>query len=118
VPTDVGGHVNLSPKHHDPPRVVDQQTVAYLDLTGSGVETVAHLRENGRITIMLCAFDGPPRIVRLQGSGRYVEPRDPEWPRWRALFGDEDGIRSVIAITLDRISDSCGFGVPLLSYEG
>jgi hypothetical protein len=118
APSGSDGHVNLSPKGHDSFRVIDERTVAYLDLTGSGVETIAHLRENGRITIMFCAFDGPPRIVRLQGRGRVVEPSQPDFPEWRGRFPDADGVRSVIVAELDRISDSCGYGVPLLSYVG
>jgi hypothetical protein len=118
APSGTDGHVNVSPKGLDTLRIVDERRVAYLDLTGSGIETIAHLRDNGRITIMLCAFEGPPRIVRLQGHGTVVEPTDPHFGEWRNRFGDHGGVRSVIVITLDRISDSCGYGVPLLSYEG
>lgn len=118
APRGPDGHVNLSPKGLDTLRIVDERRVAYLDLTGSGIETVAHLRENGRITIMLCAFEGAPRIVRLQGRGRVVEPNDPEFGEWRARFGDHPGVRSVIVVDLDRVSHSCGYGVPLLSYTG
>ncbi len=118
APSGAGGHVNLSPKGYDTLCIVEPTTVAYLDLTGSGVETIAHLRENGRISIMLCAFEGPPRIVRLQGRGRVVEPADPDFDRWRGLFGARAGVRSVIVADLDRISDSCGYGVPLMRYEG
>ncbi|MPZ14337.1 MAG: pyridoxamine 5'-phosphate oxidase family protein [Chloroflexi bacterium] len=118
APSGPGGHVNLSPKGHDTFRIVDTRTVAYLDLTGSGVETIAHLRENGRITIMFCAFEGPPRIVRLYGRGRLVEPMSPMFAEWRRRFGDHDGVRSVIVVELDRIADSCGYGVPILQYEG
>ena len=118
APAGADGHVNVSPKGFDTFRIVDERTVAYLDLTGSGIETVAHIRENGRVTIMLCAFEGPPRIVRLQGRGRVVEPCDPEWDSWRSRFDARGGIRSVIVVALDRISDSCGHGVPLMSYQG
>lgn len=118
APSGPGGHVSLSPKGHDTFRIVDPGTVAYLDLTGSGVETIAHLRENGRITIMFCAFEGPPRIVRLQGHGRVVEPSSPDFAEWRASFPEHDGVRSVIVAELERIADSCGYGVPLLSYAG
>jgi hypothetical protein len=118
APSGPDGHVNLSPKGLNTLRIVDERRVAYLDLTGSGIETIAHLRENGRITIMLCAFEGRPRIVRLQGHGTVIEPGDPAFGDWRSRFGEHDGVRSVIVITLDRISDSCGYGVPLLSYEG
>jgi hypothetical protein len=118
APAGADGHVNVSPKGFDTLRIVDERTVAYLDLTGSGVETIAHLRENGRITIMLCAFEGPPRIVRLQGRGRVVEPGGPEWDTWRSRFEASRGVRSVIVVALDRISDSCGYGVPLMTYDG
>lgn len=118
APSGPGGHVNLSPKGHDTFRILDPRTVAYLDLTGSGVETIAHLRENGRITIMFCAFEGPPRIVRLQGQGRVVERPHSDFEQWRDRFPEQDGVRSVIVAELDRIADSCGYGVPLLSYAG
>ena len=118
APSGPGGHVNLSPKGHDSFRVLDTRTVAYLDLTGSGVETIAHLRENGRITFMFCAFEGPPRIVRLQGRGRVVAPSDSDFAEWRAPFPEQDGVRSVVVAELDRISDSCGYGVPILGYQG
>lgn len=92
--------------------------VAYLDLTGSGIETVAHLRENGRIVIMFCSFEGAPKILRLYGRGEVIEERDPDFPELRARFGPFEGVRSVIRVELDRIADSCGFGVPELRYEG
>ncbi|MEA2639157.1 MAG: hypothetical protein QOF51_551 [Chloroflexota bacterium] len=118
APSGADGHVNVSPKGHDTFRIVDEKTVAYLDLTGSGVETIAHLRENGRITFMFCAFDGPPRIVRLQGHGRVVEPSHADFEEWRTRFTAHDGVRSVIVAELDRIADSCGYGVPVLAYQG
>ncbi len=118
APSGPGGHVNLSPKGHDTLRVIDEKRVAYLDLTGSGVETISHLRENGRITIMFCAFDGPPRIVRLQGQGRVIEQSDSDFGNWEARFPKQDGARCVVVVELDRIADSCGYGVPLLSYAG
>jgi predicted pyridoxine 5'-phosphate oxidase superfamily flavin-nucleotide-binding protein len=121
APTD-GGHVNLSPKGLDTFSVLDPSTVAYLDLTGSGIETVAHLRENGRITIMFCAFDGPPNIVRLHGRGRFVTLYDDGFDdllaRFPAELPEERGTRAVIVVDVDRVSDSCGYGVPLMSYEG
>lgn len=118
APSGDGGHVNLSPKGLDSLRVLDSRRVAYLDYVGSGAETIAHLRENGRITLMLCAFDGPPRIVRLQGHGRVVEPRDDAFGALRARFDPKTPPRSVICVELERISDSCGYGVPLYGYEG
>jgi len=117
APTD-GGHVNVSPKGLDTFAVLDPNTVAYLDLTGSGVETVAHLRENGRITIMFCAFDGKPNIVRLYGRGEVLPIGEPSADALLPRFGAYPGARSVIRVQVDRVSTSCGYGVPLLSYEG
>ena len=97
--------------------VLDPHTVAYLDITGSGIETVAHLRDNGRIVIMFCAFAGPPRIVRLHGRGTVVLPGDGEWEELAARFPPQPGTRSVIKVAVDRVSDSCGFGVPFMTYE-
>ena len=111
------GHVNLSPKGHDTFAVVDPQTVAYLDLTGSGVETIAHLRENGRITICFIAFEGPPRIVRLYDRGTVVLPEEPSFAGLRAHFGSFDGVRSVIRVALTRVAESCGYGVPRYRWE-
>jgi hypothetical protein len=117
APAD-GGHVNLSPKGLDTFAVLDANTVAYLDLTGSGVETIAHLRENGRITIMFCAFDGKPKIVRLYGRGEVLPTGGAEADALLLRFGAYPGARSVIRVRLDRVSTSCGYGVPLLRYEG
>ena len=117
APTD-GGHVNVSPKGLDTFAVLDPNTVAYLDLTGSGVETVAHLRENGRITIMFCAFNGKPNIVRLYGRGEVLPIGEPSADAFLPRFGEYPGARSVIRVQVDRVSTSCGYGVPLLSYEG
>lgn len=110
------GLINCSPKGLDSLRVLDERTVAYLDLTGSGVETIAHLKENGRIILMLCAFDGPPRIVRLHGRGTVVHPGDAEFDGLVALFPPQVGVRSVIRIDLVRMSDSCGYAVPKMEY--
>ena len=112
------GHVNLSPKGHDTFRVLDEKMVAYLDLTGSGIETIAHLRENGRITILFCAFDGPPRLVRLYGRGEALLTGDAEHERLRPLFPEMPGVRSIIRVRLERIADSCGYSVPNYRYEG
>ena len=112
------GHVNLSPKGLDTFRILDARSVAYLDFAGSGVETIAHLRENGRITILFCAFDGPPKILRLQGRGVAVLPGDPEFAALRAHFGEHSGVRSIIRVKLERIADSCGYAVPLFEYRG
>ena len=109
------GHVNLSPKGLDTLRVLDDMTVAYLDLTGSGAETVAHVRQNGRITLMWCAFDGPPRIVRVHGRGEVVALDD---PRVVGQFDDIPGARAVVLVHAERISDSCGYSVPRYAFEG
>jgi hypothetical protein len=118
------GHVNVSPKGPiGALRVLDERTVAYLDVVGSGAETIAHLRENGRIVVMLCAFEGPPRILRLHGRGEVVTPDEERFERLLqqaqfGSFGAEEARRAVIVVGVDRIADSCGYGVPLMSYEG
>ena len=118
APSGEDGHVNLSPKGIDGSfAVLDPTTVAYLDLTGSGAETIAHLRDNGRIVLMFCAFEGAPRIVRLHGRGEAVLPGDPRFASLRARFPERPGIRSVIVVTVERVSDSCGFGVPVYQYR-
>lgn len=110
-------HVNLSPKGLAGTfRVIDDHTVAYLDLTGSGVETIAHLRENGRITLMFCAFEGRPRIIRLHGRGRVCLPGAPGTEALIARFSGHPGVRSVIVVDVTRVSDSCGYGVPAMTY--
>lgn len=116
------GHVNVSPKGLSGSfAVLDDRTVAYLDLGGSGAETIAHLRENGRVTLMWCAFDGPPRIVRIHGRGRPVFRDDPRWhellPHFSAEFRARTDLRAVIVVTARRISDSCGFAVPFMDYR-
>jgi len=118
APTGADGHLNLSPKGYDTLRVLDPNTVAYLDLTGSGVETIAHLRENGRITLMICAFEGPPRIVRLYGTGDVVLPGDPEWTELVGHFGARAGARAVIRTRVERLSSSCGYSVPFMTLVG
>ena len=116
APSGDGGHVNVSPKGPiETLRVLDEHTVAYLDLVGSGAETVAHLHDNGRIVVMLCAFEGPPRIVRLHGRGEVLEADAVEFPDTTALPQQH---RTVIRVDVERIADSCGFGVPLMAYEG
>src|SRR5262245_57044477 len=117
APLSASGHINLSPKGLDTLRLLDPCTIAYLDYVGSGAETIAHLRENGRIVIMLCAFQGAPRIVRLHGRGSVVEPQDPEFMSLRSLFPTEPTGRAIIRISIERIADSCGFGVPLYAFE-
>jgi predicted pyridoxine 5'-phosphate oxidase superfamily flavin-nucleotide-binding protein len=118
APSGHDGHVNVSPKGLDTLAVLDPNTVAYLDLTGSGVETIAHLRDNGRITIMLCAFDGKPNIVRLYGRGEVLPIGEPEADALLSQFASYPGARSVIRVHVNRVSTSCGYGVPLLEYEG
>lgn len=118
APSTPDGHLNLSPKGlQGTLAVLDPRTIAYLDLTGSGVETIAHLRENGRICVMFCAFDGPPRIVRIHGKGDVIEPRDEEFRELRDRFDDYPGVRSIIRVRAQRISDSCGYGVPRFDYK-
>lgn len=118
APAGPHGHVNCSPKGLTGTfATIDESTVAYLDLTGSGVETIAHLRENGRIVLMFCAFDGRPRIVRLHGQGRVVMPGDGTFTELLPRFTEHPGVRSIIVVEVERISDSCGFGVPTLEYR-
>jgi hypothetical protein len=119
APLAAEGHVNVSPKGLDGTFVVlDERTVAYLDLTGSGAETAAHLRENGRVTVMFCAFQGPPNIVRLHGHGHYLPLGDSEFDSLRARFADHPGARGIVLVDVERVSDSCGYAVPLMTQEG
>jgi hypothetical protein len=118
APLNREGHVNLSPKGLDCFRILSPNRVAYLDLTGSGNETAAHLQQNGRITFMFCAFAGAPRILRLYGSGYVVLPDDPAWTGLRANFPDHAGERQIIAAEISRVQTSCGFAVPLMEYTG
>ncbi|WP_067686553.1 pyridoxamine 5'-phosphate oxidase family protein [Nocardia jejuensis] len=115
-----GGRVSLSPKgYQDTFAILDDHTVAYLDLFGSGAETIAHLRENGRITLMFCSFTRNSRILRLFGTGRVVRPDDPEFPDLRTHFGlDHPGIRAAIVIDVQRIADACGYSVPYFELIG
>jgi len=117
APSGGDGHINLSPKGHDTFRVIDASTVAYLDLTGSGVETIAHLNDNGRLTIMFCGFEGPPRIVRLFGRGEVVLPGDDDFDSLVARFPALPGVRSVIRCRIERIQSSCGYSVPFMDYR-
>ncbi|MHB8470277.1 MAG: pyridoxamine 5'-phosphate oxidase family protein [Gaiellaceae bacterium] len=116
APLAADGHVNLSPKGDLRWfRIVDPRTVAYLDFVGSGAETIAHARENGRIVVMFCAFDGPPRIVRLHGRASVLPPDGELGSLFEATH---DAVRSVIRIDVERIADSCGYGVPLMRFDG
>lgn len=117
APIDSDGHVNLSPKGYDSFRIVSPTEVAYLDLTGSGNETSAHLQENGRITIMFCAFEGPPLIMRLYGKGSVILP---DTPRWDELVGDFPalpGARQIITVSIQEVKTSCGWAIPFYSYS-
>lgn len=116
APTE--GRINLSPKGMDTFRCFDAKTVGYLDLTGSGNETSAHLIENGRMTIMFCSFVGAPLILRLYGQGRVVRPRDADWERLHGQFKPLAGERQIIILEVDSVQTSCGFGVPLFDYQG
>src|SRR5919112_5226840 len=118
------GHVNVSPKGPiGSLRVLDDHTIAYLDIVGSGAETIARLRENGRIVVMLCAFDGPPRIVRLHGRGEVILAADPRFAELneRCDFDQPEvaeARRAIVTVSVSRVADSCGYGVPLMSFEG
>ena len=118
APRDCHGHVNISPKGLDSLRVIDSITLAYLDLTGSGVETISHIKDNGRLVMMFCAFDGKPMILRVHGRGEVLESDSVEFKRLRPKFGDLPGVRSIIKLTAIRIADSCGWNVPLYEYKG
>jgi len=124
APLAADGHVNVSPKGPiGSLAVLGPLEVAYLDVNGSGTETIAHLRENGRICVMLCAFEGPPRILRLHGRGEVVMNDDPRFEQLLAAADFDDASvpearRSIIRVDVSRVADSCGYGVPLMSYEG
>lgn len=111
------GHVNLSPKGLDSFRILSPNRVAYLDLTGSGNETSAHLQENGRITLMFCAFEGAPLILRLYGRGQTILPGSTDWHSLAALFPTIPGSRQIIVADIERVQTSCGTGVPLYEYQ-
>lgn len=117
APMSGEGHINCSPKGLDSLRVTSDDTVVYQDLTGSGVETIAHLKENGRIVIMFCAFEGPPKIVRIHGRGEVIEPSHAEFEELEKLFPSHAGTRAFIRVKATRISDSCGYAVPLMDFK-
>ena len=110
------GRVNVSPKGYDSFRVLGPDRVCYIDITGSGAETIAHLRDNGRITFMFCAFEGKPNIVRLYGAGHYVRPGDPEFEELVDHFPNHSGVRSIVIADIDRTSTSCGYSVPFMDF--
>lgn len=120
APSGEDGHVNLSPKGLAGSfLVLDPHRVAFLDYGGSGAETVAHLRDNGRITIMFAAFEGPPNILRLFGHGRAIFVADPDFAAMRALFPHpHNRLRAIIDVQVERVQDSCGYGVPLMTFHG
>ena len=113
------GRVNLSPKGMDTFRVLSATRVGYLDATGSGNETAAHLADNGRLTLMMCSFDTAPLIFRIYGRGRAVHARDAEWAELRPLFGPPlPGERQLVITEIESVQTSCGFGVPFFDYRG
>jgi hypothetical protein len=118
APLAADGHVNLSPKGLDTFRLLSPSRAAYLDLTGSGNETAAHVAENERITLMFCAFEGSPMILRLYGRGRVVLPGTGAWEELAAGFPEFPNARQIVVVDLDRIQTSCGFGVPQMAFEG
>ena len=123
APSRDDGHVNVSPKGISKTFVIrGPREVAYLDLFGSGIETVAHLKDNGRIVLMFCAFEGRPRTIRLHGSGEVVEQGDVRYPALRSEFNLPEewaaAVRAIIRVDVTRIADSCGFTVPLMAYRG
>lgn len=116
APLAADGHINLSPKGLDTLRILGPRRAAYLDLTGSGAETIAHVRENGRLVLMFCAFSGPPKILRLHGSATAVTPGSAAWRELRSRFQEHLGARAIVDLQVTRIADSCGYGVP--SFTG
>jgi hypothetical protein len=117
APLAAEGHLNISPKGGDALRVLGPSEVAYQDYTGSGAETAGHLRENGRIIVMLCAFEGAPKVVRLHGRGKIIAPSHPKFAEVAALFPVSAGTRAIVHIDVDRVSHSCGFSVPYFDYK-
>ena len=119
APLSMSGSINISPKGHDTLRVISENTLAFMDLGGSGIETIAHIRENSRVVIMMCAFEGPPKIYRFHGNGEILLPGDSGFDDLSASFDRATlGTRAIVIVHVERISDSCGFGVPLYTYQG
>ena len=118
APLAADGRVNVSPRGHDSFSVLGPHRVAWVDYTGSGVETIAHLRENGRICIMFCSFDGRPRVVRLHGRGRVHLPGEAEYDEVVGRHPGHPSTRAVIVVDVERVSDSCGYGVPVMEVVG
>jgi hypothetical protein len=117
APLGADGHVNCSPKGGDSLRVLGPREVAYADGSGSGIETVAHLRENGRLVLMCCAFDGPPQIVRLHGRGSVLVPGEPAFEALLPRFAPQLTVRAIVRLEVQRISDSCGYNVPRMAVR-
>ncbi len=118
APLSAEGCVNVSPKGYDSLAIVDSRTVAYVDLGGSGIETHAHLRENGRITLMFCAFGGPANILRIYGRGESCSFDEPGFAEKMVLFPAFERARGIITVHIDRVADSCGWGVPFFDFKG
>lgn len=118
APLAADGRVNLSPRGHDSLSVLGPHRVAWVDYTGSGVETIAHLRENGRITLMWCSYDARPRIVRVHGRGTVALPGDPAYDEVVARHPAHPSTRAVVVVEVERVSDSCGYGVPVMELVG
>jgi hypothetical protein len=118
APLSPEGHINISPKGGDAFRVLGPLEAAYHDYTGSGIETAAHLRENGRIITMFCGFEGNPRIARLHGHGTLIQPGDARFQEFQAMFPPNPGTRLFVHIQISRVSTSCGFSVPFFDYQG
>lgn len=116
APLSLDGHVNCSPKGTDSFRVLGPRQVGYLDYTGSGAETIAHIRENGRIVFMFCAFEDSPKILRLHGQADFITPGSAEWDEYRDRFPEARGVRSIIRAKISRVCDSCGFAVPRYEF--
>lgn len=117
APLSKDQHVNISPKGLDTLRILSLEELAYLDLTGSGNETSAHVHENARMTVMACAFNGPPNVLRIYGKGEVHLPGSPRWDELRPLFPDLPGARQIISLRIERVQTSCGYAVPLLEYK-
>ena len=118
APLEAEGPINLSPRGLDSLRVTADNQVVILDLTGSGNETAAHLQQNGRLTVMFCAFEGEPRILRLYGQAKVIQPGHPDWPENRRLFTENlPGVRQIFRLAISRVQTSCGFGVPLMQFQ-
>lgn len=111
------GHVNLSPKGHDSLKVIGPNEIVWMNFTGSGNETAAHLADTNRMTIMWCAFEGPPRILRVYGKAQIIHPRDPDWAECAKIIPSEPGSRQYFKLILDLVQTSCGYAVPLLEYK-